>query len=95
MFLGFGIVVFICDSAEVMLLLVWVMSFLFEVHAPNRAICVMYTAILLLQLPWPEPSWFYALWFAVNWPTFGPKGRPKAKEQDKQNSLREELQQYF
>ena len=58
-------------------------------------LCMAYTAILLLQLPWPEPSWFYALWFAVNWPTFGPKGRPKATAQDKEVQLRKELQDFL
>ena len=71
------------------------MSFLFDVHAPNKQLCVAYTAILLLQLPWPEPSWFYALWFAVNWPTFGPKGRHKATAQDKEVQLRQELQDFL
>ena len=83
------------DRAEVMLLLVWVLPFVFDVHAPNKILCVFYTAILLLQLPWPEPSWFYALWFAVNWPTFGPKGRPKASTQDKEETLREEVAKYI
>ena len=78
-----------------MLLLVWVLSFLFDVHAPNRTVCIVYTALLLLQLPWPEPSWFYALWFAVNWPTFGPKGRPKASAQDKEVQLRQELADFL
>ena len=71
------------------------MSFLFDVHAPNKQLCVAYTAILLLQLPWPEPSWFYALWFAVNWPTFAPKGRPKASLEDKEVQLRKELEDFL
>ena len=71
------------------------MSFLFGVHAPNRLLCVAYTAVLLLHLPWPEPTWFYALWFALNWPTFGPKGRPKAEQQDKEEQLRQELHDYM
>ena len=71
------------------------MSFLFDVHAPSTHLCVAYTAILLLQLPWPEPSWFYALWFAVNWPTFGPKGRPKATGQDKEIQLQNELRDFL
>ena len=83
------------SRAEVMLLLVWVLSFLFDVHAPNRTMCIVYTMILLVQLPWPEPSWFYALWFAVNWPTFGPKGRPKATAQDKEAQLRQELADFL
>ena len=78
-----------------MLLLVWVLSFLLDVHAPNRTMCIVYTMILLVQLPWPEPSWFYALWFAVNWPTFGPKGRPKATAQDKEVQLRQELADFL
>ena len=71
------------------------MSFLFGVHAPNRLLCVAYTAVLLLHLPWPEPTWFYALWIALNWPTFGPKGRPKAEQQDKEEQLRQELHDYI
>ena len=83
------------DRAEVMLLLVWVLSFVFDVRAPNNILRIFYTAILLLQLPWPEPSWFYAFWFAVSWPTFGPKGRPKASTQDKEATLREEITKYI
>ena len=71
------------------------MSFLFGVHAPNRLLCVAYTAVLLLHLPWPEPNWFYAFWFVLNWPTFGPKGRPKAQQQEKEEQLRQELHDYI
>ena len=44
-----------------------------------------------MHLPWPEPSWFYAIWFAVNWPTFGPKGKAKASAAEKEAALRAEV----
>ena len=81
-------------SVQVALLLVWLLSFLLGVHAPNKQLCVAYTALLLMHLPWPEPSWFYALWFAVNWPTFGPKGKAKASAAEKEAALRAEVVEF-
>ena len=76
--------------AQVCLLVVWLFSFLLGVHAPNEQLCIAYTLLFSMHLPWPEPGWYYSVWFAWNWPTFAPKGRPKASEA----SLREELEVY-
>ena len=73
----------------------WITSFLFGVHAPNRHLCTAHTALLLVHLPWPEPAWFYAFLFALTWPTFGPKGRPKADAAAKEERLRQELRDYM
>ena len=81
-------------SVQVALLLVWLLSFLLGVHAPNKQLCVAYTALLLMHLPWPEPSWFFAIWFAVNWPTFGPKGKAKASAAEKEAALRAEVVEF-
>ena len=48
-----------------------------------------------MHLPWPEPAWFYALLFALTWPTFGPKGRPKAGAAQREERLRQELRDYM
>ena len=76
--------------AQVCLLVVWMFSFLLGVHAPNEQLCIAYTILFLMHLPWPEPAWCYSLFFALNWPTFAPKGRAKPSE----DALREELAEY-
>ena len=48
-----------------------------------------------MHLPWPEPAWFYAVLFALTWPTFGPKGRPKADAAQREERLRQELRDYM
>ena len=76
--------------AQVCLLVVWMFSFLLGVHAPNEQLCIAYTILFSMHLPWPEPAWCYSVCFAWNWPTFAPKGRAKPSE----DSLREELAEY-
>ena len=66
--------------AQVCLLVVWMFSFLLGVHAPNEQLCIAYTILFSMHLPWPEPAWCYSLFFALNWPTFAPKGRAKPSE---------------
>ena len=75
------------SCAQVCLLVVWVFYFLLGVHAFHEQLCIAYTALLLMHLPWPEPSWFYSVWFACNWPTFAPKGQAKQSEESFQQEV--------
>ena len=78
-----------------MALFLWLLSVLLRVHAASQHLCIAYTALLFLHLPWPEPSWCYAFWLAVHWPTFGPKGRRKVAAEFKEAHLRQEVQEYM